>query len=224
MAATPLLPRSEILPDVWLDGRLGVFFARLRLLVVADLHWGYVESHRSRGHLLPWWGDDEIEQRLHGLITDYAPQEMLWLGDSLHTLAGRSRAEQFLAHLSLPTIVLAGNHDARWPVVQGHVLHREGFSFHHGDQPMTEPLPHTTVEVMGHHHPAVRFRDGAGLRLKLPALIASPRRLILPAFSPWAAGTPWTVTEKDETVWAISPRRLFRIPSTSPFTTNALAS
>lgn len=224
MAATPLLPRSEILPGVWLDARLGVFFERLQLLVVADLHWGYVESHRARGHLLPWWGDDDIEQRLQGLITDYAPQEMLWLGDSLHTLAGRSRAEQFLANVSLPTIVLAGNHDARWSAVRGSLLHREGFSFHHGDQPISDALPPTAVEVMGHHHPAVRFRDGAGLRLKLPALVASPRRLILPAFSPWAAGTPWTTTEKDETLWAISPRRLFKIPSTFPFTHNAMAS
>ncbi|HRE81099.1 MAG TPA: metallophosphoesterase [Opitutaceae bacterium] len=224
MAATPPLPRSEILPGVWLDVRLGVFFEHLRLLVVADLHWGYVESHRSRGHLLPFWGDDEIEQRLNGLINDYAPQEMLWLGDSLHTLAGRSRAEQFLARTSLPTIVLAGNHDARWPAVKGRILHRERFCFHHGDQPVTETLPPSTVEVVGHHHPAVRFRDGAGMRLKLPALVASPRRLVLPAFSPWAAGTPWMITEKDESLWAISPRRLFKIPSASPFTPNAMAS
>ena len=91
-----LAPRVEILPDVWLDARRAVWLSRPRLLVVADLHWGYAASHRAEGNLLPIWGDDEIAARLRALLADYRPAGMLWLGDSLHTLAGRAAAEAFL--------------------------------------------------------------------------------------------------------------------------------
>ena len=88
--------RAELQPGVWLDARRAVFFEASRLLVVSDLHWGYAESHRVRGNLLPDWGDAEIARNLRTLIADYRPAEMLWLGDSLHTLAGRTEAERFL--------------------------------------------------------------------------------------------------------------------------------
>lgn len=218
MAATPLPkippPRSEIRPGVWLDGRLGVFFEASGLLAVADLHWGYAESHRHRGNLLPAWGDDDIERRLNDLVASYRPREMLWLGDSLHTLAGRTRAEAYLRAAPVPVILLQGNHDARWPAAQSRSLQRGGFYFHHGDRtPTPDEWPADSVEVVGHHHPAMVWRDGAGLRLKLPALVSSPRRLVLPAFSPWAAGSPWTPNESEETLWAISARRIFALPA-----------
>jgi len=87
---------------------------------------------------------------------------------------------------------------------------RENFFFHHGDCAL--PVPPGCVEVIGHHHPALSWSDGAGTRLKIPALIASRRRLILPAFSPWAAGTPWNDRlEAEETLWAVAPSRIFAV-------------
>jgi len=174
-----------------------------------------VESHRARGNLLPWWGDDEIDRRLRALVADYAPSEMLWLGDSLHALSGRTRAEAFLQNAPVPVTVLAGNHDARWSASQSHTLRRGEFYFHHGDRAPADRAP-GTIEVIGHHHPAVSFWDGAGLRLKLPALVSTAARLVLPAFSPWAAGSPWPQSQPGETLWAISPRRLFKLPAPSP--------
>ena len=94
--------RAELQPGVWLDARRAVFFEAQRLLVVSDLHWGYAESHRAHGNLLPDWGDREIARNLGTLIADYGPAEMLWLGDSLHTLAGRTEAERFLETAPVP--------------------------------------------------------------------------------------------------------------------------
>src|SRR5438045_3980220 len=88
--------RKQVRPGVWLDTRLALWLERERLLVVADLHWGYSASHRARGNLLPYWGDDELEQRLLGLIADYSPAEMIWLGDVVHAAEGSARAEAFL--------------------------------------------------------------------------------------------------------------------------------
>src|SRR5215218_8471646 len=97
----PLPVRTEIQPGIWLDSRLAVWLAAERVLVVADLHWGYAASHRARGNLLPWWGDEEIEQRLDLLIRDYEPAEMLWLGDVVHAAEGSARAERFLRRTSV---------------------------------------------------------------------------------------------------------------------------
>ena len=122
-----LAPRVEILPDVWLDARRAVWLSRPRLLVVADLHWGYAASHRAEGNLLPIWGDDEIAARLRALLADYRPAGMLWLGDSLHTLAGRAAAEAFLQAKEVETIVLSGNHDRRWKHATAATAERDGF-------------------------------------------------------------------------------------------------
>lgn len=206
--ATTLPPRLEIRPDVWLDGRLALWLAGPRALVVADLHWGYVESHRAQGNLLPAWGDADIASRLDALIADYAPVELIWLGDSLHTLDGRSAAEAFLRRCPVPVTIVSGNHDARWNPAQRHaVLRRHGYFLHHGDR--SPPVPAGALEIVGHFHPAVSWNDGAGTRLKLPALVASARRLILPAFSPWAAGGPWPPGAAGETVYGIGTKRIF---------------
>ena len=206
-------PRHEILPSVWLDARRALWLSTPRLLVVADLHWGYAAVHRAGGNLLPLWGDDEIAGRLLSLLSDYQPAELLWLGDSLHALAGRAAAEEFLRRTATPVTILAGNHDVQWSRATGAVLARDGFLFHHGDRTLPPP-PAGTLEIVGHHHPALLWADGAGTRLKLPALVASPSRLILPAFSPWAAGTPWNdrLTPAD-TVWALSTQRIFPVTS-----------
>jgi metallophosphoesterase superfamily enzyme len=213
MAETRPPPPTLIRADIWLDNRRALWLSELRLLVVADLHWGYAVSHRTSGNLLPIWGDEEIAARLRGLLADYQPAEMLWLGDSLHSLAGRAAAEAFLADPALPPVtVLAGNHDVRWPRAREASLQRGGFFLHHGN---AEPaVPPGCVEIIGHHHPAVTWYDGAGGRLKLPALVEGPHRLILPAFSPWASGTPWNALRRtEETLWAVAPRRIFRLPA-----------
>ncbi|HWA08878.1 MAG TPA: metallophosphoesterase [Opitutaceae bacterium] len=209
--ATSRPPRTEIQPDLWLDARRALWLARPRLLVVADLHWGYASSHRAQGNLLPAWGDEEIAARLQALVADYQPDGMVWLGDSLHTLAGRRTAEDFLRSAGIAATVLAGNHDRRWPLAEAASHCRDGFFFHHGD---TEPaVPEGCVELIGHHHPAVSWSDGAGGHLRLSALVASARRLILPAFSPWAAGTPWNHRLlPGEVLWAIAPTRIFPLP------------
>jgi metallophosphoesterase superfamily enzyme len=204
----------SILPDAVLDSRLALFLPATRTLVVADLHWGYAESHRATGNLLPAWGDDQIEATLRALIADHAPAELVWLGDSLHTARSapqaRACAEAFVAASPIPVHVVAGNHDARWSLARPDPLVRDRFLLHHGDRVVENPYNH--VEIVGHHHPAYVHRDGAGARLKLPALVQSPTRLVLPAFSPWAAGVAWNDRlAPDDILWGISPRRLLPI-------------
>lgn len=214
---------QSIAPGIVFDARLALVLEPTRTLVVADLHWGYAESHRAAGNLLPAWGDDVLEAKLRALLADYAPTEMIWLGDSLHTArsapASRARAEAFIASSPAPIRVVAGNHDARWAPTTAGPLVRGRFVLHHGDQPLPATLdcPADALEIIGHHHPAYVYRDGAGARLKLPALVQSPARLILPAFSPWAAGAAWNERlAPGETLWAATPRRLLPFRASGP--------
>jgi uncharacterized protein len=63
----------------------------------------------------------------------------------------------------------------------------------------------------------VGWWDGAGGNVKVPALVVAPRRLVLPAFSPWAAGTPWaSPAGANETLWAVTPSRIFAIRAAQP--------
>jgi metallophosphoesterase superfamily enzyme len=212
--------RTEVQPGLWLDSRLALWISAERLLVVVDLHWGYTTSHRARGNLLPVWGDDEIEGRLQSLLSDYAPAELLWLGDSVHAAEGGPRAEAFVRGCRKPVTRIAGNHDRRWAGAIERSASRGRFFLHHGDARMM--VPAGQVEIVGHHHPAVEWSDGAGSRLKVPALVSSPHRLILPAFSPWAGGTAWNQhLTADETLWAIAPTRIFPFEPGRPARTAA---
>ena len=208
--------RCEIQPGLWLDSRRALFISAKKLLVVADLHWGYSAAHRARGNLVPVWGDDFIESSLQSLIAEYAPKETIWLGDSLHAVAGRAPAEAFLHRMNEQGVhitVVEGNHDRKWRVPSARMVMRDEYLFHHGDQNVTD-LPSGTMEVVGHHHPAAELRDGAGTRLRLPALVSSACRMILPALSPWAGGVAWNLRlEPGEILWAIAPSRIFAVRS-----------
>ncbi len=205
-----MIKGTQIQRGLWLDSRRAVFFEALGILAVADLHWGYAASHQSAGNLLPSWGDDEIARNLAGLMEDYQPGEMIWLGDSLHALAGRKPAEDFLRACNVPVVLLPGNHDRKWRVAKEKSATRGGYFFHHGDVP--QDVPPQSVEVIGHFHPAFSWYDGAGGRVKLPGLVQGPRKIILPAFSPWAAGTPWNSSlAEDDQLWVIAPRRIFPV-------------
>lgn len=219
--ATSKRLKTEVCPGVWIDARRALFIAPLRLLIIADIHWGFAASHRVAGNLLPMWGDREIAQTLSALIADYQPREMIWLGDSLHAFDGRGPAEDFLGEVAQPGLavsVIAGNHDRRWTVPSARALQREHYFLHHGDLDAPD-LPAGAIEVLGHFHPAVGLYDGAGTRLRIPALVASANRLILPAFSPWAAGVPWNHKLQDgEILWAVAPSRIFAVRDPQPRT------
>lgn len=202
--------RHEILPGIWLDSRHALWLADERVLVVADLHWGYAAAHRARGNLLPLWGDEDIAARLRSLARDFPALEMVWLGDCVHAAEGAAAAEAFLAAPPVAITVLCGNHDKRWRRASQRSLQRGRFFLHHGDAAID--VPEGSIEIIGHHHPAVAWADGAGGNLKLPACVATAERLILPAFSPWAGGTDWSTSATDATLWAVAPKRIFAVP------------
>ena len=209
----PITAASQVrvAPNILLDGRLALFHEKERWLVIADLHFGYELSQRAAGRLMPLWGMTSIEERLIELLEEYQPRHLIVAGDLVHDGMATAAAVRLMARLRERTevIVLAGNHDRqvaraikflpRWETPD--------FVFQHGH---CEPEQTERIRVIGHHHPAARLSDGAGLRLKFPALIQQKRCWILPAFSPWAGGVIWP-DDGESPIWLCSPRRVLRV-------------
>jgi DNA ligase-associated metallophosphoesterase len=208
-----LQPNQALVSDyVLLDGRLALFHRTQRWLAVADLHFGYELSQRAAGRLMPMWGMASVEARLHELVSEYQPRQLIVVGDVVHDRASAREAGGLMKRLraNCELIVLAGNHDRNLdlalPLLPS--WQTKGFLFHHGD---CAPHFSDAVQIIGHHHPAATVRDGAGLRLKLPAFVQQERCWILPAFSPWAAGAPWEADAQSQ-MWLCTPQRILRLP------------
>jgi DNA ligase-associated metallophosphoesterase len=211
MVIHPSAARTEVADNVLLDGRLALYHQQQRWLAVADLHFGFELSQRAAGNLFPLWGMQTIESRLRELLQDYRPATLILLGDLVHDRAGGTALGRWIGDLALlcRVVLIAGNHDRHLPKI-GTVLSWEtdGFCFHHGH---CEPKPSAGIQVIGHYHPAQAMRDGAGLRLKLPAFVQQANCWIMPAFSPWAGGTVWPRDEHSR-IWLCSPTRVISLP------------
>ncbi len=205
--------------NVLLDCRLALFHRCQRWLAVADLHFGYELSQRAAGNLFPLWGMQTIEARLLELLGDYNPALLLLLGDLVHDAAGATAFFSLVARLRqhCAIMLIVGNHDREIKHQTSNIKssdvdlveswRSDGFYFHHGDCAVELP---DCIQVSGHHHPVGAVRDGAGLRLKLPAFVQRRNCWIMPAFSPWAAGTEWP-PDGQSRVWLCSPQRVLRV-------------
>ena len=180
---------------------------------MADLHFGYEISQRAAGRLLPMWGMQSVERRLLELLTEYQPHRLIILGDIVHDRASAAEASELLERLRAVCEVIAilGNHDRRLGKILGAVdsWQSNGFHFHHGHCAADTPK---RIQIIGHHHPAGTIRDGAGLRLKLPAFVQQDGCWIMPAFSPWAAGADWQ-PESGSQIWLCTPQRILQLPA-----------
>src|SRR3954462_12965301 len=212
---TSLRPNQALVADeTILDGRLGLFHKTERWLAVADLHFGYELSQRAAGWLVPLWGMASISDRLVELVSEYQPVRLIVVGDLVHDRTAVAEAGHLLRDLAsrCETIVVAGNHDRR---LRGDVemvdsWQTERFYFHHGH---CAAEAGDRIQIIGHHHPAGVVADGAGLRLKCPAFVQESNCWIMPAFSPWAAGTRWAPDESSR-IWLCTPERVLPMPET----------
>ena len=200
--------RAEVADAVVLDGRLALSHQKQEWLAVADLHFGFELSQRAAGNLFPLWGMQTIQERLCELLTDYKPTHLILLGDLVHDRTATDVLGKLVRELERETqvILIGGNHDRNLPksIDVMPSWRSQGFCFHHGHCEMEHS---DEVQVIGHHHPAQVVRDGAGLRLKLPAFVQQDHCWILPAFSPWAAGVVWPQQEQTR-MWLCSPTRI----------------
>ena len=206
------LPPSQathaLTPGLHLDARHVLWLPEHRTLVAADLHLGYVWAHRQAGQLLPISAPEDTIDRLEALVSEYHPAQLILLGDIVHRAlpipAIRLQLDNLRTRLAATTIRwIAGNHDRNLePLLPDILLETElTLAPHlliHGDQATSAILacldPNAWL-IMGHEHPAINVHDRVTTSVKCPCFLVAPRILILPAFSPWSAGSNIRTTQ-----------------------------
>ena len=206
------LPRSrlELSPGLWLDARRAVWLEEHRALLVADLHLGYAWAHRQRGNLMPISASEDTVDRLQILAAEYAPREIIVLGDVIHAAVAEEAVVADLRRLHAITGVairlIAGNHDVQLaPMLEragvqvaavreitlvGHLLiHGDGGDDLAADARCISISERGGRVILGHEHPAITLSDGVATSVRCPCFLVGEDILVLPAFSPWSAGT-----------------------------------
>lgn len=167
--------------------------------VVADLHLGYEWARGSAGDCVPAHSLAETTVRLERLLDRAEIHKLVVAGDLVEsarpctrTAADVSGLTGWLREREVELVVVLGNHDRSLPWMCARASGRSGagptfadaeqslagWTICHGHRP-------TTAErvVMGHHHPALVVE-----RTTAPCFLVGSRLVILPAFSPNAAG------------------------------------
>ncbi len=210
----------ELRPD--LSGALHV--PELSALIISDLHLEQGTSLARRGIRVPPFDTGITIGLLEEVINSFAPQRLIFLGDSFHDDEGETRIEDTLM-LRLQKIVtshecfwICGNHDPSPP------RHLAGHAADHillG--PITlrhEPtrLRKAEFEIAGHLHPGCAVSQ-RGRRVSGKCFIADDRRLIMPAFGAYTGALsvfaePYQrLFRREETrAWMIGQERLYNFP------------
>lgn len=221
--------RARIAPEVFLDGRLAIVHEGERWMAASDMHFGYEVSRRAAGGLWPLWGMHSIRERLASLIEDWKPERLILVGDVVDGAAAPDDAIEWLEsirELGPELVLVEGNHDRG--AIRRHFSFRGdyrtgAFYFHHGHRLLPRPEG-ARVVVTGHLHPSIRYHDGAGTALRLPAFtreqpgdggeeIGGEESWVLPAFSPWAGGHPSRPGSEESRFrrWVCGGRRVFEM-------------
>ncbi|MCF3945942.1 ligase-associated DNA damage response endonuclease PdeM [Acidiphilium sp. AL] len=184
MIAAPIHRASE---RFLLDPSGAVVWPASRTIIVADLHLEKASSLATRGSLLPPYDSRTTLDRLTLLLSRYAPERVIALGDSFHDPLGLARMAPDdagrLARLESEQkfIWIAGNHDpAESAMIE---LREKNFTFRHE----ASRLAPGEIEFSGHFHPKARIAT-RGAAIARPCFVADAHRILLPAFGAYAGG------------------------------------
>ncbi len=166
------------------------------LLMIADLHLGKSDVFRRHGIAVPQEVQRQDVQRLHRLLQQWKPRELVILGDLVH---GRLLGYETVllwqrlrdANADTRFVLMRGNHDAHLPsatslvdATHAHIKRHQVLLSHEAVPGESHPF---ALNIHGHIHPALRVPQ---LRRTLPCLAYAPPYLMVPAFSEFTGAGP----------------------------------
>jgi metallophosphoesterase superfamily enzyme len=165
------------------EGPALVIEGLLRMLVIADLHFGIEADMAAHGLHFKSRSERRLE-RLHKVIDSAKPDALVLLGDVKHSIPSLTWQEYHelpkvldSLRMRLPLHVFPGNHDiglerflqpGEVQPKDGAVL--DGVGYQHGHMTPSPDLAGHLV-VIGHHHPLLSLRDEIGCAVQSPAYL-----------------------------------------------------
>ena len=207
--------------EVHLLPERAVWWPAGQTLFIADLHIGKAATYRALGQPVPSGTTQENLARLTALITQHAPQQIVFLGDFVPAAAARTEGvlaalhEWRTRHAAITMTLVRGNHDSRAgdppallriDVVDEPYLSGPFALCHH-------PQQHATHFVLaGHVHPVCRLSGRGRDSLRMPCFVVEARQAILPAFGEFTGG--WMVhAERGQRLYPVGGGVVWCLPA-----------
>jgi uncharacterized protein len=166
-----------------------------RTAVIADVHLGYEWARGASGDVMMAHSLHETLARLLTLLGRTTFSQLVVAGDLLessrpctNTARDLQSLRSWLADRGIAFVVLKGNHDTNFSLSRGRASGASnrlpetcmiaGWTIGHGHRPIPG-----AQSISGHHHPVFRCQGVAA-----PCFLVGSDRIVLPAFSPNAAG------------------------------------
>lgn len=198
-------------------GAKAVFWPRLSVLLVADLHLGKSSHFRKHGLAVPEMAERNNLWRLSGLFNDWQPKEVIFLGDLFHSKINKAWHDfvDFMeAYPNVKRTLILGNHD-----ILGADIFAEA-NLHTAAQMELGPflLSHDAVEnarlfnLFGHVHPAIRLRGAGKQSLTLPCFYFDLKRRygIMPSFGDFT-GIHLLKASKQHNIFVVSGGEVIQV-------------
>jgi len=189
MIATSL-EATDLLTFPFLDGwqlasEGAAVFPDERTAVIADVHLGYEWARADRGDVVPPHSLAETLASLESLFHRKNIRRLVVAGDlvesprpCLRTARSVKALIAWLKGRDVSLTWLQGDHDPRAGRPESAVV--GGWTIAHGSRPIGGDR-----RIFGHLHPALRASG-----VSVPCFLVGPSAIVLPAFSPNAAGLP----------------------------------
>ena len=158
-----------------------------RVAVIADVHLGYEWARGAGGDCLPAHSLAETLAKLERLLGRVPIARLVVAGDLVEspracrrTASDLRRLFEWLHDRGVEMVPVLGNHDPQGAKAPPSTFEVAGWTVAHGHRPIR-----AEKTISGHHHPVLRA-DG----LTAPCFLVGPTTIVLPAFTPNAAGLP----------------------------------
>ena len=158
-----------------------------RTAVIADVHLGYEWARARGGDCLPAHSLDETLAKLAALLARAPAVDRLVIAGDLvesakpcpRTASDVRKLVAWLRARGVEPALVQGNHDPRRAPAPLSI-EVAGWTVAHGHRPISGART-----ISGHHHPVLRAGG-----LTAPCFLVGPTTIVLPAFTPNAAGLP----------------------------------
>lgn len=197
-----------------------IWVESLKMLLIADLHFGKAAHFRKSGIPIPEPVHDADLTKLKKLLEEFQPTNTYFLGDLFHS-DWNSQWEYFQYFLEdFPGSefhLVKGNHDILSPLAYEQSalkIHKEPLALGSlilSHEPM-ESIPEKSLNLCGHIHPGVRLVGKARQSVRIPCFFLSLSQLILPAFGNFT-GLALVKPKTGDKIWGITTEKIIPVLS-----------